>query len=127
MKPLRPYLIRAVYDWLVDNGLTPYLLVDAENEGAIVPRQFVQEGKIILNLRPEAVQGLILGDERVEFEARFSGQPTHVEFPVSAVLAAYSKENGRGMIFDDEEGDMPSPPQPGSKKKVAKPSLKVVK
>jgi len=127
MTALRPYLIRAVYDWLVDNSLTPYVLVDAEFEGAIVPRQFVQEGKIVLNVRPEAVQSLVLGDEQVEFDARFSGQPMHVQFPVSAVLAVYSKENGRGMIFDDEEGEAPPPSQPGPKKKATKPSLKVVK
>lgn len=129
MTPLRPYLIRAIYNWIVDNQMTPYVLVDAEAEQSFVPRQFVQEGKIVLNLRPEAVQGLSLGDDRIQFDARFSGQPTHVAFPVDAVLAIYAKENGKGMIFEDESGDddRPPPHTDSDRGKTTKPVLKVVK
>ena len=83
----RPYLIRGLYEWILDNGQTPYLLVNAEHENLVVPRQFVEEGRIVLNIRPEAVQNLGLGNSKVEFDARFGGKPMHVEVPVTAVLA----------------------------------------
>ncbi|HYE36112.1 ClpXP protease specificity-enhancing factor [Methylocaldum sp.] len=130
MTSLKPYLIRAIYDWIVDNKFTPYLLVDAEAEGVVVPRQYVQDGKIVLNLRPQAVHGLSLGNQTVEFSARFGGTPMQISVPVRAVLAIYAQENGKGMIFDEEgDDDTPPPadsaPQPSSAKK--KPVLKVVK
>ena len=129
MTSLKPYLIRAIYDWVVDNHMTPYLLVNAEAKEAVVPSQFVQEGKIVLNLRPEAIQALHLGDDRIEFNARFGGAPMHVMFPVAAVLAVYAKENGKGMVFDEEENsDDDVPPSPDmAKDKPRKPVLKVVK
>lgn len=124
MTSSRPYLIRALYEWIVDNGLTPYLLVNAEAEGVGVPRDFVESGKIILNISPIAVQGLKLGNECIEFEARFAGTPRAVAVPPHAVLAIYAKENGQGMLFGEGEGGTPpepTPPKPG------KPSLKIVK
>jgi stringent starvation protein B len=131
MTSLKPYLIRAIYDWIVDNHMTPYVLVNAEAEEAVVPSQSIQDGKIVLNLRPEAIQGLSLGDHRIEFNARFSGAPMHVAFPVTAVLAVYAKENGRGMVFDEEENSGDDvPPRPDTSKakpKAQKPVLKVVK
>ncbi|MBP1148875.1 MULTISPECIES: ClpXP protease specificity-enhancing factor [Methylocaldum] len=130
MTSLKPYLIRAIYDWIVDNQFTPYLLVDAEAQGVVVPRQYVQDGKIVLNLRPQAVHGLSLGNQEVEFGARFGGTPMQITVPMRAVLAIYAQENGKGMIFDDEgDDDTPPPadsaPQTPSTKK--KPVLKVVK
>jgi stringent starvation protein B len=130
MTSLKPYLIRAIYDWIVDNQFTPYLLVDAEAQGVVVPRQYVQDGKIVLNLRPQAVHGLSLGNQEVEFGARFGGTPMQITVPMRAVLAIYAQENGKGMIFDDEgDDDTPPPadsaPQAPSAKK--KPVLKVVK
>ena len=128
MTSLKPYLLRAVYGWIVDNHMTPYVLVNADAE-AVVPNQLFQDGKIVLNLRPEAVQGLSLGDDQIEFNARFSGAPTHVVFPVAAVMAIYSKENGRGLVFDEKSSagdDVPSDSAP-SKGKPTKPVLKVVK
>jgi stringent starvation protein B len=133
MNSLKPYLIRAVYDWIVDNGFTPYLLVNAKAEGTRVPQAFVQDDRIVLNLRPEAVHGLSLGNDHILFNARFGGKPMQVNVPVRSVLAIYAQENGRGMVFDqDEEGDdtspppspMPETPSPQEKKR---PALRVVK
>ncbi|MFW5443329.1 MAG: ClpXP protease specificity-enhancing factor, partial [Methylococcaceae bacterium] len=105
MTSLKPYLIRSIYEWIIDNQLTPHLLVDAENTNAILPKDFIEDGKIVLNIRPEAIQGLILGNEEIQFNARFSGNPMHIVTPTTAVLAIYAKENGKGMIFDPEEHD----------------------
>lgn len=133
MKALKPYLIRAVYEWIVDNDCTPYLLVNAEADGVVAPRQYVEEGRIVLNLRPQAVQGLCMGDQEIAFSARFGGQPMQVSVPTPAVLAIYARENGRGMVFDSSEGDDDTPPpaetprSPDDKPKRARPTLKVVK
>lgn len=125
MTSLKPYLIRSIYEWIIDNQLTPHLLVDAENTNAILPKDFIEDGKIVLNIRPEAIQGLILGNEEIQFNARFSGNPMHIVTPTTAVLAIYAKENGKGMIFDPEEHDDDSPPP--TEKKHTKPQLRVVK
>lgn len=135
MTALRPYLIRAVHDWILDNGWTPHVLVDAERDGVRVPPQYVQEGRIVLNLRPEAVQSLSLGDESLSFRARFGGVPTQMDIPVAAVLALYARENGRGMVFQAEGGDedLPTPPEDGgdasasSPPRPGRPRLSVVK
>lgn len=126
MTSLKPYLIRSIYEWIVDNKLTPHLLVDAEDTRAILPNEFIEDGKIVLNIRPEAIQGLSLGNDEIEFNARFSGKSMHILTPITAVLAIYAKENGKGMIFDQEEsdGDEPRPPV---KKPTAKPTLRIVK
>ncbi|MDD2767154.1 MAG: ClpXP protease specificity-enhancing factor [Methylococcus sp.] len=131
MTPLKPYLMRAVYEWLVDNDFTPYLLVDAEAPSVDVPRQFVQEGRIVLNLRPQAVQQLNMTNQDVTFSARFGGVPTSVYIPISAVQALYARENGQGMVFDPDEGPggeppppAPEPQEPAQKKR---PALRVVK
>ena len=123
MTSLKPYLIRSIYEWIVDNQLTPHLLVDAENTDAILPQDYIEEGKIVLNIRPEAIQGLTLGNEEIQFNARFSGNPMHIVTPTTAVLAIYAKENGKGMIFDPEEYNDTPPPE----KKNTKPKLRVVK
>jgi stringent starvation protein B len=126
MTSLKPYLIRSIYEWITDNDLTPYLLVDAENSDAILPQQFIEDGKIVLNIRPEAVQGLTLGNEEIQFNARFSGKPMHIVTPIVAVMAIYAKENGKGMIFDqeNEESDKTPPPE---NKPPARPILRIVK
>lgn len=126
MTSLKPYLIRSIYEWIIDNQLTPHLLVDAENTEAILPYDYIEDGKIVLNLRPEAVQGLMLGNEEIQFNARFSGTAMHIVTPTTAVLAIYAKENGKGMMFDPEEYDNDTPP-PVEKKKTTRPYLKVVK
>ena len=126
----RPYLIRALYEWLVDNDLTPHLLVDAEDESVIVPKQYVEDGRIVLNVSPSAVRGLELGNDAISFNARFSGKPMDVFVSPSAVLGIYARENGRGMLFPDEyieESDQPSPPDDDPKPPRERPTLKVVK
>lgn len=129
MTSSRPYLIRALHEWVLDNGMTPHILVDAEYEGVQVPRQFVENGKIVLNISPESVIHLELGNELISFNARFSGQPMDVFLPVSAVIALYARENGQGMVFADEGGD-DEPPSGGDdseSKPDRAPHLRVVK
>ena len=128
MTSLKPYLIRSLYEWIVDNNMTPYLLVSSEHTEAVLPEDFVENNQIVLNIRPGAVQNLYLGDETVEFDARFSGQPLHVVAPISAVLAVYAKENNKGMFFDpNEEMDNEQPPQKETPKSPKRPQLKIVK
>jgi stringent starvation protein B len=139
MNSSRPYLLRALLDWISDNGLTAHLLVDATLPGVEVPAQFIQDGKITLNIGPSAVQGLEMGNEAVSFSARFAGRPMQVYVPVGAVLAIYARENGQGMMFGNEPGSdlvtqdrpsgTPAAPDPAKKKpgKRKGPSLKVVK
>ena len=91
----KPYLIRALNEWILDNQMTPFLLVDA-NEGVEVPEQHIKDGKIILNVAPSAVQEITFEDEWIYFSARFSGQPFMINVPINAVLAIYAKENGQG-------------------------------
>jgi stringent starvation protein B len=107
----RPYLLRAIYDWVIDNNLTPYVMVDAMMPNVAVPERFIEDGKIILNIAPHAVGGLSLGNDAVEFDARFSGVAQHVYVPVLAVKAIYAVENGRGMVFSED--DDPSEPADG--------------
>jgi stringent starvation protein B len=126
MTSLKPYLIRSIYEWIIDNKLTPHLLVNAEDTRAILPNEFIEDGKIVLNIRPEAIQGLSLGNDEIEFNARFSGKSMHIVTPITAVLAIYAKENGKGMIFDQEGSDGDEPQSP-VKKPTAKPTLRIVK
>ena len=108
MTSSRPYIIRALYEWIVENECTPYILVNAFEEGVEVPQEHVKDGQIILNISPVAVQDLNLGNESIHFEGRFAGIPKQVLVPMPAVLGIYAKENGQGMIFDPEI----SPPEP---------------
>ena len=127
MTSLKPYLIRSIYEWLIDNSLTPYLLVDADQPNSVLPTDFIDNGKIVLNIRPEAIQGLSLGNDYVEFNARFHGKPMHIIVPTKAVLALYAKENGKGMVFDAEEDNDETPPPETESKPQKKPQLKVIK
>lgn len=106
----KPYFIRAVYDWIVDNDMTPYLLVNAEHPEVEVPQSFVSSGRIILNISPKACRGLHLENDRILFSARFSGQTTQICLVPEAVLAIYAKENGRGMEFGPEYDEPTAPP-----------------
>jgi stringent starvation protein B len=127
MTSLKPYLIRSIYQWILDNHLTPYLLVDAENSNAVLPTQFVDDGKIVLNIRPEAVEALSLGNEFIEFNARFSGKSMHIIAPVVAVMALYAKENGKGMVFNPEDDEDNTPPPEKTPPTPDRPKLRVVK
>lgn len=132
MSSSRPYLVRAIYQWVVDNNHTPHMLVDAGGGDVQVPEQFVQDGRIILNVAPQAVQGLDLGDEFISFSARFAGRPQQIFVPVQRVMAVYSRENGQGMMFGEDDGPTP-PPSDGGKtpesqpKSSGRPGLRVVK
>lgn len=103
MTPRRPYLVRAFYEWLVDNDLTPHLVVEATLPGVRVPVEFVQDGQIILNVAPRAVGNLEISNDAIMFSARFSGRPHSVIVPMYAVQAIYARENGAGTMFEPEE------------------------
>ncbi|MDQ2641434.1 MAG: ClpXP protease specificity-enhancing factor [Pseudomonadota bacterium] len=139
----RPYLLRAMLDWIVDCGWTPHLIVDATSDAVQVPRQFVKEGRIVLNISASATQNFSIGSDTVEFNARFSGVSHRIRVPCDAVLGIYARETGQGMVFTDEPqapppedtavpqvtDTLPDPPPPagpagGAKKR---PSLKIVK
>lgn len=123
----RPYFIRALYDWIVDNDLTPYILVDALHPEVEVPQDFVNGGRIVLNVSPKACRGLHLDNDKIVFTARFSGKVVQIFLPPAAVLAVYAKENGRGMEFDVEYDAMPPKAQaPSQSKSKVKPFLKLV-
>lgn len=130
MNSSRPYMIRAIYDWILDNRCTPYLLVNALAEGVRVPDQYVQDGQIVLNISETAVVNLQIENTQVSFGGRFGGVAQEVWVPIGAVLAIYARENGQGMLFDMDE-DTP-PPEGGGSPEVGddasrRPSLKVVK
>lgn len=103
LTPNRPYLLRAYYDWLMDNQLTPHVVVDAYVPGTQVPQQYVKDGQIVLNITESAVGGLQITNEFIEFSARFGGVPQQVLLPMAAIVAIYARENGAGTVFDVEE------------------------
>ena len=115
----RPYLLRAMYEWISDSGYTPHLIVDALQSGVEVPAAYVKDGKIVLNLSGTATQRLQLRNDGVEFDARFSGVVHHVRVPIRAVLGVYARETGEGMIFSDGEPETPEPPEPSPERPAA--------
>jgi len=127
--PKRPYLLRAMHQWITDCGNTPHVIVDAGRQGAEVPRAYVKDGKIVLNLSEGATQRLRLGNEEVEFDARFAGVIHHVRFPMSAVLGIYARETGEGMVFSEQDlgPEPPSRPKTAEEGGARRPQLKVVK
>jgi len=137
MKSSRPYLVRALYEWIVDNDCTPHLLVNAEFAGVQVPAGFASDGQIVLNVSPSAVRHLHMDNDAVSFEGRFGGVPQSLYIPSAAVLAIYARENGQGMVFEVEaslaeegeveEPDDGSPPDGEPPRPSGRPSLKVVK
>ena len=137
MKSSRPYLVRALYEWIVDNDCTPHLLVNAEFVGVQVPPGFASDGQIVLNVSPSAVRHLHMDNDAVSFEGRFGGVPQSLYIPSAAVLAIYARENGQGMVFEVEsslaEGEEPEgpddqgPPDGEPPRPSGRPSLKVVK
>lgn len=126
MTSSRPYLIRALFEWINDNDQTPYVLVNTDTPGIEVPRQHIQDGKIILNIAPRAIQELDLGNEYITFSARFSGVSMIVRIPVNAVLSIYAMESGEGMVFTEIDGS-DTPPEDTPPEKPDKPTLRVVK
>ncbi len=147
MNSNKPYLLRAVYEWILDNKVTPHIVIHADNPDANVPLQYVEDGKIILNISPTAAQNLLIDNDGVSFNARFAGKPFSIYAPMGAVLALYANENGEGMMFEPEDIQnsvspdtsakdttpeltaVDKPPKGTKKKKKSskKPSLKIVK
>jgi stringent starvation protein B len=127
--PSRPYIVRAIYEWIVDNDCTPHLLVDATIPYVVVPESYVKDGQIVLNISPSAVVGLQMDNERISFNGRFGGQPRDIDVPVSAVLGIYARENGQGMVFDAATTPDPEPPEsdPPNPSSAKRPALKIVK
>ena len=134
----RPYLLRAMHEWMIDCGHTPHAIVDATQPGVQVPVAFVKEGRIVLNVSPNATQSLLIGPDLLEFNARFGGVSHYVRVPLNAVLGIYARETGEGMVFADDAAEAageppdpdapkPPPPPPKAPDKPKRPSLKVVK
>lgn len=128
-KPKRPYLLRALYDWIVDSDLTPYVLVNADAAEVSVPRDFVNDGKIVLNVAPHAVRDFALDNEALACHCRFGGQPFAVYLPMRSIEAIYAKETGEGMAFEAEHFPTPPDETPSGGDDDSKPGghLKVVK
>jgi|TARA_B110000438_G_scaffold300774_1_gene353959 stringent starvation protein B len=124
MSSSRPHIVRALYEWILENECTPYLLVNAFDDNVEVPQEHVKDGQIILNIAPSAVQNLVIRNEAVDFDGRFAGIPKRVYVPITAVMGIYAKENGQGMIFETE-GHLPEPPTPaaGTEGRGTKPEL----
>jgi stringent starvation protein B len=134
VKSRRPYLLRAMHEWISDSNCTPHVVVDAGVTGVEVPRQFVQDGKIVLNVSWTATAQLRLDNDELSFDGRFGGASMRVRVPVEAVLAIYARETGQGLIFADEpEGQppdgptAPEPQEPTPKPATGRAKLKVVK
>jgi Stringent starvation protein B len=138
----RPYLIRAIYEWIIDNDKTPHLMVDAEHPSAVVPMEFAENGRIVLNVAPQAVHDLQIGNDLIRFSARFGGRPFAVELAPQAVIGLFARENGQGMLFPDEAPAQDADAGAGEgtdarardatgddedNKKPARPNLRVVK
>ena len=119
-----PYLIKAMKEWIQDNGFTPYLVINADSTNVEVPMEHVKDGKIVLNISPSAVRDFYAGEQGLGFSGRFSGVAREVFSPLDAVDGIFAKENGRGMWFSDQPEPNPSGPNKGG---AIKPKLKLVK
>lgn len=122
----RPYLLRALYEWILDNNMTPHIVVDATAGGIRVPSEHVEDNQIVLNILPAAIRDLQIDNDAVSFNARFNGMAQSVFVPIQAVIAIYARENGKGLIFPDEI-DVDEDHEGGEKTGQRKPHLKVIK
>ena len=146
MTSSRSYIARALYEWILDNDCTPYILVDANRQGVEVPREFVRDGQIVLNVSPSAVRALVMGNDVITFDGRFGGEALTITVPIEAMMAIYARENGQGMVFEaagevepEVEDDAPiieevsdtdtpsEPPEPTRPPRTGRPNLKVIK
>jgi len=138
MSPQKPYLIRAIFEWIIDNGQTPYLLVDATIDDVQVPLEFINDGKIVLNIDPNAVRNYHADNDWISFSARFSGKSMELFVPINAVRSIYSKESNQGMFFPEDDitpeppsrPSRPSPPKPKTsapERPTKRPGLSIVK
>lgn len=122
----RPYLLRSLYQWIMDNGMTPHVLVDAEIDGVDVPDNTIQKGKVVLNIASGATEHMQMDNDAIQFKARFSGKPYPIYIPMDAVIAIYARENGQGMMFAQDDRE-PPPPVNGPDEPPSRSHLKVVK
>lgn len=135
----KPYLIKAIYDWIVDNELTPYISVDAHQPGVEVPQSYAtRDGEIVLNISPRAIADLVMNRDKISFSTRFGGIPACICLPIQSIVGIYAQENGQGMIFQVENPINPGPVKSVSSSdklskdkksgdKTKKPSLRIVK
>ena len=128
MKSQRPYLVRAYYDWIVDSDEVPYVLVDATQDGVVVPEEYVEDGRIVLNLGPNAVRDLNISDDFLMCSSRFNGRAFELILPIQAISAIYAKDTGEGAVFESvQEPPPPTDPKPPSPPEgETKPRLKSV-
>lgn len=125
LPPTRPYMIRAIYEWLEDNQLTPYLLVDATQDNLTIPTEHVSDGRIVLNIASRATGNMVIDNEFIHFNARFGGVSRELWVPMQAILGIYAKENSQGMFFDPNEYDNYTPDSAkNANNKAARPSTK---
>lgn len=123
----KPYLIRAIYEWIIDSECTPYLLIDATQPRVDVPEQFVEDGQIVLNISPQAVTELLINNKNITFDARFSGVKHHIFIPIPAVLSIYAMENEQGMFFDaDDQPEIYEDDEDEENSSSGKPTLHIV-
>ncbi len=127
MTSSKPYLLRALYEWILDNDLTPHVIVDVNAADVNVPQQAIQDGRLVLNISPQATRNLQLENSAVSFQARFSGSSRDIWLPMQAVLAIYARENGQGMMFADGGDDDPEPPSSDKPDRPSGPKLRVIK
>lgn len=133
----RPYLMRAIYEWILDNDMTPHVLIDATMQDVDVPQHYVEDGRIILNISPSAVQQFAIDDNCLVFNARFGGRPSSIYAPIDSIRAIYAAENSEGMMFEalpqaatevaDENDSEPDPEPPAPPPQGKRPALRVVK
>lgn len=123
----KPYLIRALYEWIMDNNMTPYITINTTMPNVAVPQKYIKNGKIILNISQQAVRDLRIGNDALECSARFGGDISHIYTPIGAITAIFAQETGRGMIFPEEKEETTEIGQGEKKLKPQKPHLKLVK
>ncbi len=126
MNSSKPYLVRALYEWILDNDCTPYILVDTANAEVVIPPGIASDGKVVLNLAPRAIQDLEMSNDHISFSARFNGVAEDIFCPMAALLAIYARENGEGMMFPLEDAE-PAESDSSADDKPAGPVLKVIK
>jgi stringent starvation protein B len=129
MTPSRPYLIRGLYEWITDNGLTPYITVNSNLPNVVVPQNYVKDGKIVLNISQRAAYNLRVGNDAVEFNARFGGKNFHIFLPIPSIMAIFAQETSQGMMFTpkDIENYENKITEKISRAKTKKPHLKLIK
>ncbi len=127
MTSRKPYFVRALYEWILDNDFTPYILVDTGDDEVLIPPGIANDGKVLLNLAPRAIQNLEMADEYVSFSARFNGIAENIYCPIGSLMAIYARENGEGMMFPPEQGDSETGLNASDADKPSGPTLKVIK